>query len=336
MTHAISGLTVIIVTMDRADDLRRTSLPSLAQQTCREFDVLVWDASLDDRACNAVADAALNSPWMHLQYVRARRPGISCQRNDALDAATSDLILYIDDDLELLPTAIAELLRVFATDTLKRIAGCQCALVGAGRDHRLARTLRYAVWLLWHSFWGMWYDGSRQFIRLSGFNTALRRLTPDVAARMKPGVPARSDLEWLQGCAMAFRRSILSDHDLHFDERLMRFGNYSKCEDVLLSGILHIRYGYDLAYAPSALAIHHPGSGAHGATRGQPAMVVYNHWIVWQELVSSRRWANAAFAWALTGLWMRCVLTALLTGKTHDLSSFREGLRATHEGSAGP
>lgn len=336
MTDNTSRLTVIIVTKDRADDLRRTSLPSLARQTCRVFDVLVWDASLDDSARNAVADAALHDPWMHLQYVRARRPGISCQRNDALDATTSDLVLYIDDDLELLPTAIAELLRVFATDTLKRIAGCQCALVDTERDHRLARTLRYASWLLWHSFWGMWYDGSRQVIRLSGFNTALRRLTPDAAARMKPGTPARSDLEWLQGCAMAFRRSILSDHDLRFDERLMRFGNYSKCEDVLLSGILHIRYGHDLAYAPSALAIHRPGSGAHGATPDQPAMVVYNHWIVWHELVSSRRWAYAALDWARTGLWMRYVITALLAGRTRDLSSFLEGLRATREASVDP
>ncbi len=130
---------------------------------------------------------------------------------------------------------------------------------------------------------------------------------------------------------MAFRRPVLSAHCLRFDERLMRFGNYCKGEDVLFSGILHVRYGYDLACAPSALAIHHQGSGLHGATASQPAMIVYNHWLVWRELMSSRRWAHLALAWAHTGLCLRYLVPALLAGRMRDLASFREGLRAARE-----
>jgi GT2 family glycosyltransferase len=268
---------------------------------------------------------------MRLRHVGAQRKGTSRQRNDALDSCTSDFVLFIDDDVELLPTAIAELLRVFETDTSKRIAGCQCALVRSGEAVRPARRLRYAAWLVWHGFWGMWYDGNRQVIRLSGFNSALRLLPSVAASTMGPGEPARTDLEWLQGCVMAFRRSIVADHGLHFDERLTRFGNYSKCEDLLFSGILHGRYGYELAYAPSALAIHHQGSGPHGVTASQPAMVVYNHWIVWHELRASSRWAHLALGWAHAGLWLRYLVSALLAGKVHDLSSFRKGLRAIRE-----
>jgi GT2 family glycosyltransferase len=331
MTVDTGFLTVIIVTKDRADDLRYTSLPSLAQQTCRSFDVLVWDASDDDRTCDAVTAASLSNPWMRLRHVRAQRTGTSRQRNDALDSSTSDLVFFIDDDVELFPTAIAELLRVFETDTPQRIAGCQCALVRGGQRLRPARRLRYAAWLIWHGFWGMWYDGNRQVIRLSGFNSALRLLPPAVASKIAPGRPARTDLEWLQGSVMAFRRSVVADHHLHFDERLTRFGNYSKCEDLLFSGTLHVRYGYKLAYAPSSLAIHHQGSGSHGVTASQPAMVVYNHWIVWHELRASRRGAHLALGWAHAGLWLRYLLSALLAGKVRDLSSFREGLRAIRE-----
>lgn len=111
----------------------------------------------------------------------------------------------------------------------------------------------------------------------------------------------------------------------------MRFGGYSQCEDVLLSGILHANYGYGLACAPSALAIHHKGSETHGASANQPAMVVYNHWLVWQELASARRWSQLALAWARTGLLLRYLIPALLAGRTCDLASFREGLRATRE-----
>ena len=324
-------LTVIIITKDRADELRRVSLPSLVRQTYKSFDVLVWDASSEIHTQNAVADAALRDPWMRMRHVRAQRPGTSCQRNDALDDCKSDLVLFIDDDLELFPTAIAELMHVFEADNSGHIAGCQCTLVGTEADRRAVRTIRNAVWQLWYGFWGMWHIGSQQAIRLSGFDT-VRLLLPQAAVeRTPPGVSPCRDLGWLQGCAMAFRRRVLSTHHLRFDERLMRFGSYGKCEDVLFSGILHMRYGYDLARAPSALAIHHQGSGLHGATASQPAMIVYNHWLVWRELLSSRRWAHLALGWAHIGLWLRYLLPALLAGRTRDLVSFREGLRATRE-----
>ena len=331
MTDDTTSTTVVIVTRNRADDIAAISLPSLAAQTFQSFDVLVWDASADDATRLAVTGFAATHPVMSVRYVHAMRPGTTCQRNDALDSCTSDLVLYVDDDLELFPTAIAELLRVFETDTSRRIAGCQCTLVGVERERRLLRRFRDVIWTLWYSFWDMWHIGNRQVIRLSGFDTVLRHLPRAAAERAEPGVPPHRDLGWLQGCAMAFRRPVLSKYHLRFDERLMRFGSYSKCEDVLFSGILHMRHGYDLACAPSALAIHHQGSGPHGATADQPAMIVYNHWLVWHELMSSRRWAHLALGWARTGLWLRYVIPALLAGRTRDLASFREGLRATRE-----
>jgi glycosyltransferase involved in cell wall biosynthesis len=331
VTDATLSLTVIIVTRNRPDDLAAISLPSLAVQTCRSFDVLVWDASADDATRLAVADFAGLHPSLTLRYARAPRAGTSAQRNDALDSCTSDLVFYIDDDTELYPTAIAELLRVFEVDTSGRIAGCQCTLVSGEQGYRLASRVRDIAWLMWYGFWGMWYIGNRQVIRLSGFDTVLRQLPRPAVERVEPGMPPRLDLGWLQGCTMAFRRHVLCEHDLRFDERLMRFGSYSKGEDVLFSGILHTRLGYGLACAPSALAIHHVGSGPHGATASLPAMIVYNHWLIWRELMSSRRYAHLAFAWARTGLWLRYLIPALLAGRRRDVSSFREGLRATHE-----
>ncbi len=331
MAGNTTRLTVIIVTRDRADDLRNVSLPSLARQTYQSFEVLVWDASNDDCTRNVVAEAAFGDPSIHLQHVHAPRPGISCQRNDALDECKSEIVLFIDDDVELFPTAIAELMRVFEADKSGRIAGCQCRLVGIEADQRAAGRIRNAVWQCWYGFWGMWHIGDRQAIRLSGFDT-VQLLLPRAAAEGTPrGVPPCRDFGWLQGCAMAFRRPVLSAHYLRFDERLVRFGGYSKCEDVLFSGILRMRYCYDLACAPSALAVHHQGRGLHGATTSQPAMIVYNHWVVWRELMSSRRWAHLALAWAHTGLWLRYFVPALLAGRTRDLASFGEGLRATRE-----
>ena len=235
-------LTVIIITKDRADDLRHVSLPSLARQTYESFDVLVWDASSEIHTQNAVADAALRDPLdafapCACSTFRNKSPAQRC--TGQLQERSR---LFIDDDLELFPTAIAELMHVFEADNSGRIAGCQCTLVGIEADQRAVRRLRNAVWQLWYGFWGMWHIGDRQAIRLSGFDTVQLLLPRAAAEKTPPGVPPCRDLGWLQGCAMAFRRPVLSTHYLRFDERLMRFGSYSKCEDVLFSGILHMRY----------------------------------------------------------------------------------------------
>ncbi|MCX6084497.1 MAG: glycosyltransferase [Caldiserica bacterium] len=117
MSDERQRLKVTIVTKNRPDDLGRTSLPSLARQTCpSSFGILVWDASDDDRTDLVAAEFAAQHSSLRLQYEHAPRAGTSSQRNDALGSCVSDFIFYVDDDVELFPMAIAELLRAFDTD----------------------------------------------------------------------------------------------------------------------------------------------------------------------------------------------------------------------------
>jgi hypothetical protein len=81
--------------------------------------------------------------------------------------------------------------------------------------------------------------------------------------------------------------------------------------------------------------VHHTGAGGHGASADKPAMVVYNHWVVWHELMSTRRGSRLALMWARTGLAIRYAMPPILGHGTVELASFRAGLRATHE-SPGP
>ncbi|HWQ22024.1 MAG TPA: glycosyltransferase family A protein [Clostridia bacterium] len=327
MAETAPSMTVVIITKDRPDDIAAISLPSLAAQTCRDFGVLVWDASADDATRLAVAGFAAIHPSVSISYARARRPGTCCQRNDAMDSCTSGLLFFIDDDVELMPTAVEEMMRVFDADMPEHIAGCQCALAGGPSTKGISGHLRN----IWYGFWGMWYDGNRQALRLTGFNTAFRLASADAAATIPPAMPSRTDLEWLSGCAMAFRREVLVRHGLRFDERLMRFGGYGRGEDVLLSGLLHLRFGYDLACPPSAVAVHHHGAGGHGSDADQPAMVVYNHALIWQELMSARKYSRLALTWARTGLALRYAVPVIVGRGRAEFSSFRSGLRAAHE-----
>ena len=327
MAETVPFMTVVIVTKDRPADIATVSMPSLAGQTCQDFDVLVWDASADDATQLAVEGFAAAHPSMSVGYTRAPRSGTCRQRNDAMGSCTSHVLLFIDDDVELMPMAIGELKRVFDADASERIAGCQCSLAGSSGAQGIPGRLRR----LWYAFWGMWYTSNRQVVRLSGFNRSLRPASDATAIAVPAGLPARMDLEWLSGAAVAFRRDILVRHGLKFDERLMRFGGYSQGEDLLLSGLLHLRFGYDLACAPSAVAVHHHGAGRHGACADQPAMVVYNHTLVWQELMSARRGSRLALTWARIGLALRYAAPAILGRGTAELVSFRAGLHAAHE-----
>lgn len=320
-------MALVIVTKDRPADIATISLPSLASQTCQDFGVLVWDASTDDATRLAVDGFAAAHPDMSVAYTRAPRSGTCRQRNDAMESCASDILFFIDDDVELMPMAVAELKRVFDADISERIAGCQCLLADSPASRGIPGRLRN----LWYGFWGMWYDGNRQVIRLSGFNRSLCPAAAATVTAMPAGLPPRMDLEWLSGAAMALRRDILVRFGLKFDERLLRFGGYSRGEDLLLSGVLHLRLGYDLACAPSAVAVHHHGAGRHGACADQAAMVVYNHTLIWQELMSARRGSRLALTWARIGLALRCTAPAILGRGTAELMSFRAGLHAARE-----
>jgi glycosyltransferase involved in cell wall biosynthesis len=54
MQSFVPTLSVMIATKNRAEELRTISLPSLAKQDTRDFEVIVWDASEDDASQVAV------------------------------------------------------------------------------------------------------------------------------------------------------------------------------------------------------------------------------------------------------------------------------------------
>lgn len=94
-------ITVIIATKDRSGALAEISLPSLLRQE-PGFDVLIWDASADDRSRDVVQgyQERFRSAGIPLRYERAPRAGLTSQRNDAIKTVDSDVVFFIDDDSE--------------------------------------------------------------------------------------------------------------------------------------------------------------------------------------------------------------------------------------------
>jgi GT2 family glycosyltransferase len=113
------SVSVIIPTKNRPDDVRLT-LTSLLSQSVQALEVVIIDQSDDDRSQAIASEEFRNAggdgiALPELRYVHDTSiRGVSQARNRALDMAKGDIWLFLDDDVEMEPVFIEELLKVFA------------------------------------------------------------------------------------------------------------------------------------------------------------------------------------------------------------------------------
>ena len=114
-------ISVIIATRNRAKALEAISLPSLAEQTYNDFEVIIWDASDDDSTKRVVEKYKSQHPWIDVRYFRAPRKGLASQRNDAVKVVRGNIVLFIDDDSEVSPNGLNAVIEAFLNPTVKGV-----------------------------------------------------------------------------------------------------------------------------------------------------------------------------------------------------------------------
>jgi len=126
----VASSTLVISTWRRPEVLRH-ALAGVAAQT-RRFEELLVTVRPEDTASREVIAAA---DGVALREILVDRPGLVAARNAALDAATGDICVFLDDDAVPPPDWHAKLVRHFETDP-------EIAAVG-GRDriHRDGRVV---------------------------------------------------------------------------------------------------------------------------------------------------------------------------------------------------
>lgn len=90
---------IIIVTRDRADDLRPTLVALAGINIPAEFEVelLVIDNGSSDNTAELVRSCEI--PGVSVRYILENRPGLSYGRNRGLAEAKGEIILFTDDDV---------------------------------------------------------------------------------------------------------------------------------------------------------------------------------------------------------------------------------------------
>ena len=233
-------ISVVIVTKNRPEALGEISLPSLLAQTAHgdSFEVIVWDATEDNSTFNLISEQKplFESKGISLSYFRAPRPGMTKQRNDAINATVGDIVFFIDDDSEVSLDGIDAMKECFKKNPRCMGVGLMVRDIPIGLEYIESQPS------LKDSFYALIGYRKKRTVSLSGSAKGISA----------PPGPA----QWLSGCSMAFRREVFDS--MSFNEKLETFTPYAMCEDIEFSYRVFKKFKAPLLVADGGMVTHRP------------------------------------------------------------------------------
>lgn len=181
---------IVIPTYHRPAELE-TALNSILTQTRRPDELIVVD---DGDLSELPLSGNLQQAGIHYRLVRKERPGLTESRNLGVSIATGDLIFFFDDDVELFPDYLEQVLLIFEQDTDRRIGGIGGIIVNYKPMTPIRRLRRLMDRFFLNS------GKTEGKVLRSGFCTNF-----GATARLPE---ADYDVDFLPGAAFAFRREV--------------------------------------------------------------------------------------------------------------------------------
>lgn len=115
-------LSVVIPTRNRAQLLKK-ALDSILVQTLsqNEFEVIVIDNGSSDNTKEVIK--SFNSKIDSLIFIYNETPGLHIGRHEGMKNSTNDILVYLDDDVELFPTHLENVLKSFEDEEVVLVGG---------------------------------------------------------------------------------------------------------------------------------------------------------------------------------------------------------------------
>lgn len=272
----ILPVSVVIPTRDRPLALERT-IRSLLASTAVPREFVIIDASAGCETADAIEALFAYQGAPQLILCRAGTIGAAAQRNQGVAMATSDCILFCDDDIVSEPECIARLWQAMVADDT--LGGVSASIVNQSYARPGVATRAVLAMI-----------GMRE-----GEGYAGRVVGPALAflPRADAGAAAVAPVEWLNlGCTL-YRRALLPEPV--FDGF---FNGYSVGEDLALS--LRVARRSKLGHVPAARIFHDSQPGAHKAcAAGVSRMQLVNRHYLMTEVMGKRSLGDHArlIAW---------------------------------------
>jgi GT2 family glycosyltransferase len=263
MTKPLS-YAVVIATCDRPGYLVR-SVQTILAQTRPPLRLVIVDSS---RTAETETWALERAPDDVVIYRRVPEASAARQRNLGARAIATDLIAFIDDDVELPPSLLAALIEPFEAPDGENVGGVAGRIAGTGHP-RPSRWLRLVYRLL------AGYEDPHYGARL--FGPALN--TFPCYEGQEGLIPA----EWLSSTCVVYRRDVFER------ERFPEFDGYSALEDVHLSA--RIARTHRLYFHAGAVYRHLDAPSAFKRDRSALAAQAMRHRrVVAREIMELGRW----------------------------------------------
>ncbi len=259
----------VVVTTRNRSDILNVSLPLFAGQSRPPQRIIVVDASDDIDAIDRVIDS-LDVPVRDKITLIKTKPGLPAQRNVGLAEATSDIVMYPDDDALWFADSAERVMRVYEADLRGCVGGvamCESRTPPAEVAAEV-RSERRPI-------------KERLIYRLSPIRAMMERLFTAspfeilgrnrLSEQLQAGPPpaGTTPVKFMQGFKMTFRRAVIER--VQFDETL---DGYALYEDFNVS--FDVLRTHLLVEAPGALTYHHRAPGGRASPLKTGAMLMLN------------------------------------------------------------
>jgi GT2 family glycosyltransferase len=287
---------VAICTFKRAQSVKQF-MDSLAQHDSHPDLLLIVDASPDDSTEKMVESyagvAALARRVLYFRVTGIYKT-LTCSRNFALRWVSTDLMVFFDDDIELLPHCLAEM------EKPHRMLGDVVMGVGAYIQNE-PKTPN----LLWRvrRFFGIVPHLRPGHYPRSGVSIPWNFLAP--TEELVEG-------DWLRGCAMMWKTA--TAREIGFNES---FGGHSNGEDLDFS--LRAATRGKLLVNGKAHVLHLPDSSGRPDGYMMAYMTLRNAYGIHRSCLRDRRWRDAAwFMYAYSADSALRAIRVLVPGNTYN------------------
>jgi GT2 family glycosyltransferase len=275
-------VSVVISTKDRLDDLRRC-LGSILRQSAPPHELIIVDAG------EIPVPELFFGPFnkiLDIHYISAK-VGLTQARNIGIHESRGDLILFLDDDTELEPDYMENLIAVFSCDRDHRIGGVSGKIIDPQEVEKppfflkIKRSGRNILGRLF--FLPCENEGNFQ---PAGFPT------------FPPGSAQECmHVECLFGANMAFRREVVVKYP--FDETL---DGYCFMEDDDIA--YRVSREYVNIFTPHARVMHFESPVSRDREFSRKKMLVKNYQYLFQKNIPYTVTRAVAFWWSLIGLFL--------------------------------
>jgi len=255
----------------------RKTLASIASQSLLPDEVVVVDASIDRRVMEVVEHSALPSLYI------ASEPGLTRQRNKGVAASSGDILVFLDDDIELIPGCLQAFVAALCDKQINASAVCGRVLNVLPRLDTTISKFFYAIDKALQCFFMLPEESNAGTFKYSTAST-------------RPHLSDKAGFtQVLSGGCSAYLKSVFEV--VRFDEY---FETYGYAEDVDTS-LQIINAGLKIYYEPRAAIYHYPSGTSRIARRDSSRMLIGNSYYIYRKHFAGNWLKTSAVIWSFIG-----------------------------------